>query len=124
MQRDLTVIRRVLLDIEQAPEHPVAKYPPPDVHDDGLNDAYLIHAEWAAQAGLIDIEDVEEIKNPDGSFKRKVFAGVSLSWQGTEALELLRDEQRVIGHIERIRQRWGGCTFEALIDHLSGRASF
>jgi hypothetical protein len=118
MQRDLSLLRRILLDVEAAPVLPLETLPAPEAPDQA---AIAYHVDLAIQAGFLSAEDLESVQGKDG-VERRIWRHVDLTWRGAETLDLIRDEEAFLSAAEHVRERLGGVPFATLLTYLRRRA--
>lgn len=121
MQRDLGLLRQILLNVEAAPVLPIERLPDPKAGD-ADQAAIVYHVDLAIQAGLLSTEALEEVRGKDGSITGKTWKFVDLTWEGAETLELIRDEEAFRSGCAYVRERLGGVPFEMLLTFLRQRA--
>jgi hypothetical protein len=111
MQRDMDLIRKILLAVEEAPEG----FATEDLIVDGYSDeAVGYHSFLAVEAGLAAGVDVtpDDAASPQAVITR-------LTWAGHEFLDAARDETRWREARRAIGDRAGSATFQVLSSVLA-----
>jgi len=103
----MDLVRKILLAIDECDD----PWGPKDsIQVEGYSDEVIsYHVKLLAQAGLIEADDVSEM-GPDGF---SWWAG-SLTWEGHEFLEAVRDETRWNKTKKSVSEKAGGLMFEVL----------
>lgn len=116
MQRDLGLLRQILLEVEAVGL--VEALPAPGAADQA---ATLYHVGLAIQAGFLSAEGLEPLTGEDGA-ERPAWRSVALTWKGGDALDLIRDEGAFVSGCAHVRERLGGVPFADLLGHLRQQA--
>jgi hypothetical protein len=115
VQRDLDLVRRLLLIIEGERAHKAGVVPMVEGHDDTTVE---YHLHLMQEAGLL---CHFEAKTRDSYLEPDVF--LRLSWAGHEWLELVRDIRHWQAAKNTLRQRCGGSSFKLLQTVLEQEAA-
>ena len=105
MKRDMDLVRKILLSIENDP----SGYVPDEISIEGYTQEEIgYHVLIMIDAGLLSGEDTSYIggRSPSGTATR-------MTWQGHEFLDSCREETRW-DRAKRIGVRVGGLTFEMM----------
>jgi len=111
MKRDMELIRKMALAIEDSP----SGYAPDDLGIDGFTEEQIgYHAHLMIQAGLATGNDVTVMstESPDAML-------TSLTWAGHEFVEMARDETRWKKAMGIVEERGGSVTLSVLTQVLT-----
>jgi hypothetical protein len=104
MERDMDLVRQVLLEIEKQPftgdwiDLSIDSHTPEEI---------TYHVMILFEAGLIEAEEVSDFSNVD-------WKPIRLTWEGHEFLEAARDDSRWKKATSTVLQRAGGIAFDVL----------
>ena len=84
MKRDMDLIRKLLLAVEESPDPALRKLP---AFDGCSEDRLAEHARLAFQSGLLEGTSFQPLSGPPQ------FANITLTWSGHEFLERTRDPE-------------------------------
>jgi hypothetical protein len=105
MKRDMELIRQVLLQVEEKSTGPVRTID--DLEVEGYNHDQIVYHVWLlTQAGLLHAKDFSSMSGVD-------WRPVCLTWQGTELLDSIRD-QEVWGKTKDGMRKVGGAGVELM----------
>lgn len=112
MKRDLDLIRRILLAVEESP----SGFAPQPLKLKGYTDEQVgYHAYLLIEAGLVRGSDVTTM----GSGAPQALIA-HLTWEGHEFLDAARDETRWKKALKMVASEAGGVTLDVLKDILVG----
>lgn len=104
MKRDMNLIRKILLNIEEAP----FKGGWLELDIEGYDESVLsYHIMLLHEAGLIEAKEISTLKIT-------VWKPKYLTWEGHEFLDAARDESRWKKALDIMKEKGGGVAFEVL----------